>query len=885
MADLSCVKMILLTDPIASSSECQANVNSFLKTFRTFAHIRPNCLWSCSYSSESMTFAIGPIGNESTTLSMYSMCHLVVRPEHVASGAAVNLGTAGQVLPNCVVAVIKIEGPPILCQSDEIGEFVVSSPSISPSGHTVCPMYPDGQSISCEDHYPQFIKTGFYGYFNVVDRERLVIVAELNKELGCCQSDQCSFAWMNYALRTLESSHYVCAYCIVLVAPNRIPLDQSGTVDRFMTQNLFLSGRLNPLNVLVCPHLCLADLPCHDKSPSSLTSTLSISNHLSGSEESKPAVSNTFLIDTLINRCQSAPDNVLFTMLNAKCQYNELTCESLYKKLDKVLCVLLDKLGHLRIQPGDRVILLFTPSVTVDIVPIYLACTKLNMIAIPIRSSVNPKHNKINVNVQMSILRPCINMLNPKLIITNIPQLQPSRQSPHHMSGHLPHIVVLDTLSRHRTSVQSAICSPMWRRQSTGSVGALMSYEQLEDGSFSAAELSYSTLSEICRILTETIELYPSREILLCIDPFGRLGFILWNIMSVYAGHESILLPLSELQTNPLALFTIISQKQVRDVFLSLSAIEYVLAYYAMFEKGDQKIISNSRSLESIRSCVILCDGRVPCQKVQYFIEMLRPFGLDPSSVSTCLGCPANFLICLQKPNEPDTSVICVRRSELAFDRVAISDSSEASVSLMESGRLLPNVHLVVVDRYTRVQCHDMGMGEIYVQSAHNTDRIFISCDTNGQNCPKVSAVRHVPTSSLNVAHCTSLGMYDCKSLTLGILAELLGLSYYPTDIEETVMDLSVGQNGSISRCACFAWAKLVVVAAEWTGNESDALDIVPVATTAIANQHKIIVGVVVIVDPGTIPVSNSDGKIRRSDLKNAFLSDNLNPMYVVYNM
>lgn len=42
--------------------------------------------------------------------------------------------------------------------------------------------------------------------------------------------------------------------------------------------------------------------------------------------------------------------------------------------------------------------------------------------------------------------------------------------------------------------------------------------------------------------------------------------------------------------------------------------------------------------------------------------------------------------------------------------------------------------------------------------------------------------------------------------------------------------------------------------------------------------------GVVVIVDPGTVPI-NSRGEKQRMHLRDAFLHDQLDPIYVAYNM
>jgi hypothetical protein len=119
------------------------------------------------------------------------------------------------------------------------------------------------------------------------------------------------------------------------------------------------------------------------------------------------------------------------------------------------------------------------------------------------------------------------------------------------------------------------------------------------------------------------------------------------------------------------------------------------------------------------------------------------------------------------------------------------------------------------------------------------------------------------------------------------------GFRYHPVDIEATVIrahrricewqvPLFHFFNGFFS--AVFTWTHLLVVVAETEGSESEALDVVPAITSALLDEQQLIVGVVVLVDPGTVPI-NSRGEKQRMHLRDAFLQDQLDPMYVAYNM
>ncbi len=70
-----------------------------------------------------------------------------------------------------------------------------------------------------------------------------------------------------------------------------------------------------------------------------------------------------------------------------------------------------------------------------------------------------------------------------------------------------------------------------------------------------------------------------------------------------------------------------------------------------------------------------------------------------------------------------------------------------------------------------------------------------------------------------------------------------------------------------------FTWTNLLVVVAELDGPEGEALDLVPLVTNAVLEEHHLVVGIVVVADPGTVPI-NSRGEKQRMHLRDGFLAD-----------
>lgn len=83
---------------------------------------------------------------------------------------------------------------------------------------------------------------------------------------------------------------------------------------------------------------------------------------------------------------------------------------------------------------------------------------------------------------------------------------------------------------------------------------------------------------------------------------------------------------------------------------------------------------------------------------------------------------------------------------------------------------------------------------------------------------------------------------------------------------------------------AVFTWSNLLVAVVELESSENEAADVIPLVTSAVLEDQYQIVGVVVVVDPGVVPI-NSRGEKQRMHLRDGFLNDQLDPVFVAYNM
>uniref|UniRef100_A0A5K4F290 DMAP1-binding domain-containing protein n=4 Tax=Schistosoma TaxID=6181 RepID=A0A5K4F290_SCHMA len=316
-------------------------------------------------------------------------------------------------------------------------------------------------------------------------------------------------------------------------------------------------------------------------------------------------------------------------------------------------------------------------------------------------------------------------------------------------------------------------------------------------------------------------------------------------------------------------------------------------------------------SLSSIRSLVVVAEERPRIHLTSMFTKLFSSLGLTGRAVSTSFGCRVNLAISLQGASSPESTTVYVDRVSLRNDRVKLLEKgSPHSLCLMESGKLLPGVHVVIANPDTLGQCADSQLGEIWVSSPHNSTELLGPFDSASLNRPTGVASQPVPginagdslharlvtgdtervyarTGFLGFVRRTELTQSDGELhdaiFVVGSLEEtilLRGMRFHPVDIENTVMR----SHKKICECAVFSWSNLLVVVAELAGEENEAMDLVHPITAHVLTEHQMIVGVVVIVDPRTVPI-NPSGEKQRILLRDSFVNDKLDPIYVSYNM
>uniref|UniRef100_A0A673JIS1 Disco-interacting protein 2 homolog C-like n=1 Tax=Sinocyclocheilus rhinocerous TaxID=307959 RepID=A0A673JIS1_9TELE len=876
-------------------------------------------------------------------LSMTNLSHGVIRVDTGEKLSVLALQDVGTAMPGAMVCVVKLEGVPQLCKTDEIGEICVSSVAtgtsyygltgMSKNTFEVCPMACDSGLVSdCV-----FVRSGLLGFVgpgemifisgtleglmqvggrkhnaddiiatalavepmkfiyrgrtvvfsvNVLYDERIVLVAEQRPD----STEEESYQWMSRVLQAIDGIHQVGVYCLALVPANTLPKTPLGGIHLSETKQLFLEGALHPCSILMCPHSCITNLPKpRQKQPEVGPASVMVGNLVAGKRMAQASGRDLshmedneqflFLSEVLQWRAQTTPDHILYTLINTRGAIgSSLTCLQLHKRAEKIATLLYER-GQL--QDGDHVALVFSPGL--DLIAAFYGCLYAGCIPITVR----PPHPQ-NISTTLPTVKMILEVSRSVCVMTTqaISKLLKSRDASVAVDfKSWPPILETDDLPKRRCPLLYKPCDP--------DSLAYLDFSVSTTGMLAGVKMSHNATSALCRSVKLQCELYPSREVAVCLDPYCGLGFVLWCLCSVYAGQQSVLISPMDLEVNPALWLQSVSQFKVRDTFCSYSVMELCIRSLSSLTDS---LKARGMDLTRVRSCVVVAEERPRVALTQSFCKLFKDVGLHPRAVSTAFGCRVNLAICLQGTSGPDPTTVYVDMRALRHDRVRLVErGSPHSLPLMESGKILPGVRIIIANPETKGPIGDSHLGEIWVHSPQNASGYFTVLGEENVRSDHFGARLSFGDTQTVWARTGYLGFLRRTDLTdasgerhdalyvvgaLDEVMELRGMKYHPIDIETSI----IRAHRNITECAAFTWTNLLVVVVELDGSEQEALDLVPMVTNVVLEEHYLIVGVVVVVDTGVIPI-NSRGEKQRMHLRDGFLADQLDHIYVAYNM
>ncbi|XP_031317137.2 disco-interacting protein 2 homolog A isoform X9 [Camelus dromedarius] len=746
---LSSLRMLIVADGANpwSISSCDA----FLNVFQSRG-LRPEVICPCASSPEALTVAIrrppdlgGPPPRRAV-LSMSGLSHGVIRVDAEEKLSVLTVQDVGQVMPGANVCVVKVEGTPYLCKTDEVGEICVNSSAtatayygllgITKNVFETVPVTAGGAPVSDRP----FTRTGLLGFIGpddlvfvvgkldglmvvgvrrhnaddivatalavepmkfvyrgrvavfsvpVLREDRIVLVAEQRPDA----SEEDSFRWMSRVLQAVDSIHQVGVYCLALVPANTLPKAPLGGIHISETKQRFLEGMLHPCNVLMCPHMCVTNLPKpRQKQPEVGPASMIVGNLVAGKriaqasgrelahlEDSDQARKFLFLPDVLRWRAHTTPEHPLFLLLNAKGTVTSTaTCIQLHKKAERVAAALTEKA---QLSAGAHVALVYPPGL--DLIAAFYGCLYCGCVPVTVR----PPHPQ-NLATTLPTVKMIVEVSKSTCVLTTQPIVRLLRSKEAAAAVDVrTWPTILDTGVRPRCAddIPKKKVASIFRPPSPD-VLAYLDFSVSTTGILAGVKMSHAATSALCRSIKLQCELYPSRQIAICLDPYCGLGFALWCLCSVYSGHQSVLVPPPELESNVSLWLWAVSQYRARVTFCSYSVMEMCARGL-----GAQTAVLRTKGvdLSCVRTCMVVAEERPRIALTQSFSKLFRDLGLPARAVSTTFGCRVNVAICLQGTAGPDPTTVYVDMRALRHDRVRLVErGSPHSLPLTESGKL-----------------------------------------------------------------------------------------------------------------------------------------------------------------------------------------------------
>ena len=285
------------------------------------------------------------------------------------------------------------------------------------------------------------------------------------------------------------------------------------------------------------------------------------------------------------------------------------------------------------------------------------------------------------------------------------------------------------------------------------------------------------------------------------------------------------------------------------------------------FELTARKTSDDDMAGHDLRNVASILNGseRVQPATLQRFTDRFAAFGLKDETLRPAYGmAEATVYIATRETGQPPE--IAHFDSEKLTVGHAKRCESESGTPLVSYG--IPRSPMVrIVDPETRTECPAGTTGEIW---AHG-DNVAIGYWRKAENTENTFGATLVAASSGTPEgpwlRTGDLGFFSESELfIIGRIKDLLivyGRNHSPDDIEATIQTIAPGRCAAIS-VPDEGTEKLVAIIEQKTRAMHKLGDVKREVTSAISNSHGLSVAEVVLVPPGSIPITTS-GKVRRA--------------------
>jgi long-chain fatty acid adenylyltransferase FadD28 len=562
-------------------------------------------------------------------------------------------------------------------------------------------------------------------------------------------------------------------------------------------------------------------------------------------------VMESSILTVLRERASLKPNNTAFTFIDYERDWlgvaQSLTWSQLYRRVQNVAAQL-----SVRGSIGDRAVILAPQGL--DYIAAFFGAMQAGRIAVPLSLPTGGAHDERVI----SVLRDA----SPAAILTTSFGVGDVSEYAKPQSGEsAPSVIEVDLLGEEARKESNA-----WGDRPS------VAYLQYTSGSTrqpAGVMISHKNLrTNIKQIVSDYFVEYgkvapPDTTIVSWLPFYHDMGLIVGTCIPILAGLRAVL-------TSP----TSFLQRPARWMqLLASNGRAWSAAPNFAFDLAARKTADDDMAGLDLGDVLHILNGseRVQPATVKQFAERFARFNLQPKVVRPSYGlAESTVYVVTPRPGEPsklvhfDAEKLSVGQAE----RCAGSDGTPLfSYGVPES----PTVR--IVDRETLTECPAGTVGEIWVHGANVAMGYWQNPQLTERTFGATLVAAPAGTPEEAWLRTGDLGFFfDGELFIVGRDKDLLvvyGRNHYPDDIEATIQEITGGRTAAIAVPDGRTEKLVAIVELKKRGDSHeevmDRLGIVKrEVTSAISRSHGLHVADLVLVAPGSLPITTS-GKVRRA--------------------
>jgi acyl-CoA synthetase (AMP-forming)/AMP-acid ligase II len=515
-----------------------------------------------------------------------------------------------------------------------------------------------------------------------------------------------------------------------------------------------------------------------------------------------------------------------------------------------------------RTTPGGRALLMYPPGL--DFIPGFFGCLYSGTVAVP---AYPPDARHLEAGLPR--IRSIVADARPDVILTteDVAALRGR------LSDVAPELAALDWIATDRLPPG---LEDGWRE--AGTTADSLAHLQYTSGSTASPKgvvLTHGNLLHNTRSISQALGLHPESDSgVSWLPTFHDMGLVGGVLTPIYGGGESVLMAPMAFLRRPLRWLRAIARHEA-----TISpAPNFAYELCVRRTRPEQR-----EGLDLSRWRVALTGAEpVRAETLEAFAEAFAPCGFRREAFYPCYGLAEGTLIVTGGVPRKAPVVRDFDRERLDEGQAATLDVTVPRRRLVGSGRVLDGQRLAIVDPRSHEPLEAGRVGEIWVSGPSiaagywgqpdQTRRTFDARLGNGGGDP------FLRTGDLGF-------LWEGELMVCGRLKDLIilnGRNIAPEDIEQTV-DRSfpevIGHAGGAFSVEEEGQERVVIVYELDRRHRDDAERVAEQIRATVASEHGISTGVVVLIEPHTIPKTAS-GKIQRHACRDQFLRGELQAIH-----